>query len=68
VQGDSEDNSGGQEDSIESRIAVPDIFKNDSLLSSFMEFMESTPTYSPGRSLIEFWLCATNFRYAIFLR
>ena len=45
--------------------SIPDIFKNDSLLSSFMEFMDSSQVYTPGRSLIEFWLCASNYRQTI---
>ena len=53
----------GQNNYTNKEVDVVDVLKNDSMLSCFMEFMDSSPTYSPGQSLIEFWLCATNFRY-----
>ena len=58
-----DDQVDGQNHFINSGIYIADILKNDSILSCFMEFMDSSPTFSPGQSLIEFWLCATNFRY-----
>lgn len=63
VHAEQEDQVDGQNTFFNSGIHVVDILKNDSLLSCFMEFMDSSPTFSPGQCLIEFWLCCTNFRY-----